>query len=126
VLRSTEGRGADLVLETGDTATFPQLIEDTALEGTAFIIGFLSGMDVSFNVGSVMEKRIRLRGNNTGSVADLADAAAAMQVHGIRPVLGASFTMDQAQAAYTHVAEGKHFGKVCDQHNVTLVCVIGL
>jgi NADPH:quinone reductase-like Zn-dependent oxidoreductase len=112
VLRLTEGRGADLVLETGGTATFPQSIKAAALEGTVFIIGFLSGMDVSFNVGSVMEKRIRLQGNNTGSVADLAEAAAAMQVHGIRPVLDATFTMDQAQAAYAHVAEGKHFGKV--------------
>jgi len=112
VIRLTEGRGADLVLETGGTATFPQSIKAAALDGTVFIIGFLSGMDVSFNVGSVMEKRVRLQGNNTGSVADLADAAAAMQAHGIRPVLDATFTMDEAQAAYNYVAEGKHFGKV--------------
>ena len=112
VLRLTGGRGADLVLETGGTATFPQSIKAAALDGTVFIIGFLSGTDVSFSVGSVMEKRIRLQGNNTGPVADLSDAAEAMTIHKIKPVLDTTFTMDQAQAAYTHVASGGHFGKV--------------
>ena len=112
VLRLTAGRGADLVLETGGTATFPQSIKAAALDSTVFIIGFLSGSDVSFDVGSVMEKRVRLQGNNTGPVADLADAAHAMSAHRITPVLDSTFSMDQAQAAYTHVAEGGHFGKV--------------
>ncbi|MBB5059369.1 NADPH:quinone reductase-like Zn-dependent oxidoreductase [Granulicella aggregans] len=69
-------------------------------------------MDVSFSVGSVMEKRIRLQGNNTGPVADLTDAAKAMTNHKIKPILDTTFAMDQAQAAYAHVAEGGHFGKV--------------
>ena len=112
VLRITDGKGADLVLETSGTATFSQSVKAAALDSTVFIIGFLSGMDVSFNVGSVMEKRIRLQGNNTGPVADLADAAAAITLHGIRPVVETTFTMDQAQAAYAHVAGGGHFGKV--------------
>jgi len=82
------------------------------LDGTVFIIGFLSGMDVSFNVGSVMEKRMRVQGNHTGPVADLADAAAAITLHGIRPVLDTTFPMDQAQSAYTYVADGGYLGKV--------------
>ncbi len=112
VLRLTEGGGADLVLETGGTATFPQSIKAAALDATIFIIGFLTGVDVSFSVGSVMEKRVRLQGNNTGSVADLTDAAEAMTIHEIKPVLDTTFTMDRAQAAYAHVAGGAHFGKV--------------
>lgn len=112
VLRLSDGKGADLVLETGGSATFPQSIKAAALDGTVCIIGFLTGTDVSFSVGSVMEKRVRLQGNNTGPVADLADAAAAVTVHGIKPVLDTTFPMDQAQAAYMHVAAGGHFGKV--------------
>ncbi len=112
VLRLTEGKGADLVLETGGTATFPQSIQAAGLDSTVFIIGFLSGTEVSVSVVPVMEKCLRLLGNNTGPVADLADAAAAMTAHGIQPVLDTTFPMDQAQAAYKHVAEGAHFGKV--------------
>ena len=112
VLRLTQGRGADLVLETGGTATFPQSIEAAGLDSTIFIIGFLSGTDVSVSVVPVMEKRVRLQGNNTGPVADLEDAAAAIESHHIQPVVDATFAMHEAQAAYKHVAEGGHFGKV--------------
>ena len=112
VLRLTDGKGADLVLETGGTATFPQSIKAAALDSTVFIIGFLSGTEVSISVIPVMERRIRLQGNNTGPVADLADAAAAITAHRIKPVLDATFSMDQAQAAYKHLSEGGHFGKV--------------
>ena len=69
-------------------------------------------MDVSFSVGSVMEKRVCLQGNNTGSVANLIDAAETMTVHEIKPTLDTTFTMDRAQAAYAHVAKGGHRGKV--------------
>lgn len=112
VLRLTEGRGADLVLETGGTATFPQSIDAAALDSTIFIIGFLSGADVSFNVVPLMQKRLRLQGNNTGPVADLADAAAALASQQIHPVLDQAFAMTEAQAAYQHVAGGGHLGKV--------------
>jgi NADPH:quinone reductase-like Zn-dependent oxidoreductase len=77
-----------------------------------FVIGFLSGTEVSIDVGPVMERRIRVQGNKTGPVADLADAAAAMTALAIKPVLDATFPMDQAQDAYKHVEAGGHFGKV--------------
>ncbi len=47
-------------------------------------VGVLNGTDVSFSVGSVMEKRVRLQENNTGRLADLADAAEAMTVYRIK------------------------------------------
>lgn len=112
VLRLTDGKGADLVLETGGTATFPQSIAAAGLDSTVFIIGFLSGTEVSISVVPVMEKRVRLQGNNTGPVADLADSAAAISSYKLKPIVDAIFPMDQAQAAYERVAEGGHFGKV--------------
>ena len=66
VLRLTDGKGADLVLETGGTSTSTQSIEAAGLDSTVFIIGFLSGMGVSVSVVPVMERRIRPQGNNTG------------------------------------------------------------
>jgi NADPH:quinone reductase-like Zn-dependent oxidoreductase len=112
VLRLTDGRGADLVLETGGATTFLQSIDAAAVDGTVFIIGFLSGTEATINVVPVMEKRLRLQGNNTGSVADLADAARAMAAHRIVPVVEKVFAMREAGEAYRYVAEGGHFGKV--------------
>ena len=112
VLRLTDGKGVDLVLETGGAATFPQSIQAAGLDSTIFIIGFLSGTEPTISVVPIMERRIRLQGNNTGPVADLAHAAAAMALHDITPVLDTTFPMDDAAAAYKHVAGGDHFGKV--------------
>ena len=67
------------MLETSETATFPQSIKAARIDSTVFIIGLLSGTDVSISVVPVMERRIRLQGNNTGPVADLANAAAAIE-----------------------------------------------
>ena len=112
VLRLTEGRGVDLVLETGGAATMSQSIQSAGIDSTVFIIGFLGGKEPSIDVIPVMEKRVRLQGNNTGPVADLADAATAIARHGIKPVLDATFAIDQARAAYEYVAAKGHFGKV--------------
>ena len=95
VLRVTDGRGADLVLETGGTVTFQQSVEAAALDSTVFIIGFLSGREVSMSVVPLMERRIRLQGNDTGPVADLADAAAAITALQMKPVLDITFPMDR-------------------------------
>jgi NADPH:quinone reductase-like Zn-dependent oxidoreductase len=32
--------------------------------------------------------------------------------HGIKPVIDKSFAFEEAQAAYDHLASGKHFGKI--------------
>lgn len=50
VLRLTDRRGVDLVLETGGTATFPQSIQAASLDSTILMIGFLSGMEPTINV----------------------------------------------------------------------------
>jgi NADPH:quinone reductase-like Zn-dependent oxidoreductase len=123
VLRLTDGKGVDLVLETGGASTFPQSIQSAALEGTIFIIGFLSGMEPTIHVGPVMEKRLRLQGNNTGPVADLADAAAALASQRLQPVIDRTFPMDQAAAAYEHVARGGHFGKGRDKRSLKVPAI---
>ncbi len=109
VLRLTEGKGVDLVLETGGAGTFAQSIQAAGIDSTIFVIGFVSGMEPTFNVGPVMEKRIRLQGNNTGPVVDLADATTALERYKIHPIVDAKFEMADAEAAYKHVPS---FGKV--------------
>ena len=113
VRRLTDGRGADLVLETGGTETFPLSVSAAALAGTVFVIGFLSGAEPTINVLPIMEKELHIRGNNTGPIAALRDATAAIAAHRIVPVVDRTFEMSDAAAAYAYVAAGgQHFGKV--------------
>lgn len=113
VLRLTGGRGADLVLETGGTETFPRSVNAAAMGGTVFVIGFLSGSAVTVEVLPIMEKELNIQGNNTGPIAALRAAVAAIDAHRLVPVVDQTFTMAEAAEAYAHLAAGgKHFGKV--------------
>ncbi len=113
VLRLTEGRGADLVLETGGAETFPRSINAAAMNGTVFVIGFLSGTRPTIDVIEIMQKELRIQGNNTGPVADLAAATAAIAAHRLAPVVDQTFEMKDTAEAYAHLAAGgRHFGKI--------------
>jgi NADPH:quinone reductase-like Zn-dependent oxidoreductase len=112
VLALTDGRGADLVVETVGDATFERSLNAAAMGGTVFTIGFLSGVTTSINLFSIIGKALRVVGNSTGSVADLADAVRAIEANGIVPVVDRTFGIDEAAAAYRTVAGGTHVGKV--------------
>jgi NADPH:quinone reductase-like Zn-dependent oxidoreductase len=112
VLELTSGRGVDLVVETGGGATFTKSIESAAFGGTVFVIGFVTGADIQLNVFPILQKNLRVQGNTTGSVADLQEAARAMEVNTIKPIIDRTFAFDDAVGAYELMSNGQHFGKL--------------
>jgi len=117
VLELTNGRGADLVVETVGGANFARSINAAAMGGTVFTVGFVNGTASSIDLLPLIVKALRVVGNNTGSVADLAEAARAIEAHRIVPVVDRVFGIDDAAAAYAELAEGgRHFGKLGIAH----------
>ncbi|KAF0814600.1 alcohol dehydrogenase [Andreprevotia sp. IGB-42] len=117
VLQLTAGRGADLVVETAGGATFARSINAAAMGGTVFTVGFVTGTAASIDLLPVIVKALRIVGNNTGSVADLAEAARAIAAHCIVPVIDQVFGIDETPAAYAALGSGgQHFGKVAILH----------
>ncbi|MGB4074707.1 zinc-dependent alcohol dehydrogenase family protein [Pseudomonas sp.] len=113
VLRLTEGRGADLVVETVGGATFARALNAAAMGGTVFTVGFVSGTAVSIDLLPIIVKALRIVGNSTGSVADLGEAVRAIAAHRIVPVIDRVFSLDETGAAYAELsAGGRHFGKL--------------
>ena len=112
VLRLTGGLGADLVVESGGGATFARSLAAAAYGGTIFTIGFLSGTAVRYDALPLITKALRVQGNNTGSVADLAMAARAIAQQRIVPVVDRVFGWNDVRAAYETLAGGSHFGKI--------------
>lgn len=110
VLRLTDGRGVDLVIETGGAETFERSLAAVAMAGTVFVIGLVTGPVVQFNVLPILFKTLRLIGNNTGSVEDFHDMLAAVRSSQIRPVIHRQFPLSALADAYqSHSAGG--FGK---------------
>jgi NADPH:quinone reductase-like Zn-dependent oxidoreductase len=113
VLDITGGRGVDLVVETVGGASFARSLNAVAMGGTVFTVGFVAGAETSFNLFSVIGKAVRIVGNSTGSVADLAEAVRAIAANRIVPVVDRRFGIDETAAAYAELAAGsRHFGKL--------------
>ncbi|CAN7627308.1 NAD(P)-dependent alcohol dehydrogenase [Pseudoduganella sp. LjRoot289] len=117
VLNLTGGRGADLVVETVGDATFARALNAAAMGGTVFTVGFVSGTAAPIDLLPIIVKALRIIGNNTGSVADLAEAARAIAAHRIVPVIDRVFDIGETGAAYAELASGgRHFGKLAIAH----------
>jgi NADPH:quinone reductase-like Zn-dependent oxidoreductase len=117
VIRLTEGRGVDLVVETIGEATIARSINAAAVGGTIFTVGFVTGTTAAIDLLPIIVKGLRVVGNNTGSVADLGEAARAISAHCIVPVIDHVFGIEDTQAAYQRLqAGGRHFGKLAIAH----------
>lgn len=117
VLGWTDGRGADLVVETVGAATLQRSLNAAAMGGTVFTVGFLGGTTASVDLLPAIVKALRIVGNNTGSVADLAETARAIAAHRIVPVIDERFGLHESAAAYERLAAGgRHFGKLAIVH----------
>jgi NADPH:quinone reductase-like Zn-dependent oxidoreductase len=113
VLEITGGRGADLVVETVGGPNLPRSLRAAATGGTVFTVGFIAGATASIDLFQVMSKALRIVGNSTGSVADLASAVRAIAANRIVPVVDQVFGIDETAAAYAELAAGRrHFGKL--------------
>ena len=116
-LEITAGRGADLVVETIGGTSFARSLNAVAMGGTVFTVGFIAGSQTSFDLFSVIGKGVRIVGNSTGSVADLAEAVRAIAANGIVPVVDRRFGIDETADAYADLAAGlRHFGKLAIVH----------
>ncbi|MES2069104.1 MAG: NAD(P)-dependent alcohol dehydrogenase [Pseudomonadota bacterium] len=117
VLKLTGGRGADLVVETVGGASMVRSLNAAAVGGTVFTVGFIGGTAASIDLLPIIVKALRIVGNNTGSVADLAEAARAIAAHRIVPVIDRVFGINDTSAAYAELsAGGRHFGKLAIAH----------
>ncbi|MHC8313055.1 zinc-dependent alcohol dehydrogenase family protein [Pseudomonas sp. GT1P32] len=117
VLLFTEGRGADLVVDTVGEATIGRSLNAAAYGGTVFTVGFLSGTKPALDLLPIIIKALKVIGNNTGSVADLGEAVRAIEANRLLPVIDSIHSIDEVSRAYAHLASGgRHFGKVAIAH----------
>jgi len=113
VLEITGGRGADLVVETVGASNLPRSLRAAALGGTVFTVGFIGGALATIDMMQVITKALRIVGNSTGSVADLAAAVRAIEANRIVPAVERVFGLDETAQAYAELAAGRrHFGKL--------------
>jgi NADPH:quinone reductase-like Zn-dependent oxidoreductase len=113
VLRLTQGRGVDRVLEVGGPDTLSRSIAATRMGGTIAVIGRLTGTSqVAFDPVALFSGAKRLVGVMVGSREMAEELARFVELTGIRPVIDKMFSFEDARAAYAHLEKAQHFGKV--------------
>jgi NADPH:quinone reductase-like Zn-dependent oxidoreductase len=108
----TAGRGVDHVVEVGGAGTLEQSIRSCAIGGRVSVIGVLAGAKSAVLVTPILMGYLRLQGILVGHRASFEALNAFFTEHELRPVVGHTFSFDQAHEAFELMGRGGHFGKI--------------
>lgn len=122
VLRETEGRGVDVVLDMVGAPYIERNIQCLAVDGCLLQIAFLMGSSFAFDAMPVMLKRLNLTGSTLRgrTCQQKADIANSLKTHvwpllasgKCRPVIDSVFPFAQVQKAHALMESSKHVGKI--------------
>ena len=114
VLKVTDGRGVDCVVEVGGPGTLARSYRSVGFGGRIALIGFLAGFEGDTNPGPLMGKGASLHGVFVGSRAMLEELGRAVEANAIKPVIDRVFDFEAVHAAFDYQKRGA-FGKVVIQ-----------
>ncbi len=122
VLEQTDGRGVDAIVDFVGAPYLSQNIECLALKGRLVLVGLLGGARAEIDLGSVLRKRIELRGTVLRSRSAREKIALAAQVRKrvfpllaegqVRPVLDRTFPLEEVARAHAYMEKNSNFGKI--------------
>jgi NADPH:quinone reductase-like Zn-dependent oxidoreductase len=113
VLKLTQGRGVDHVLDLGGPGTLPQSIAACRVGAQISLIGTLTGFAGQVPTSAMMRRQVRLQGLIVGSRAQQQQLVKAMDSTGIRPVIDRRFPLAGLADAFRYEESNQHFGKIC-------------
>lgn len=112
VLRLTENKGADQVLEVvGGEKSINQSIQATKVEGLITIIGFLDNEKAKISLLPLIFKQTRIQGMAVGHRKAFEAMNRFLEIHQIRPVIDTVYSFNDAPDAFRHLGKGA-FGKI--------------
>lgn len=111
VMRLTEGRGADQVLETVGGPNIGRSLQALARGGRISVIGVLEGGAMQDFTFDAIGRRATIQGISVGHRAALGRMVRAIDVNRLQPVVAAEYGFGEVPQAFEHLARGA-FGKV--------------
>jgi NADPH:quinone reductase-like Zn-dependent oxidoreductase len=109
----TGGRGVDHVIEVGGAGTLARSLQAVRPAGEISLIGVLSGTVQDLDIIPILMRGVRIQGILVGSRDHFEEMNRAIGVHGMHPVIDRTFGFDDVPEAFSHLASGSHFGKIC-------------
>jgi len=112
VLKMTDGRGVDCVVEVGGVGTLERSFEAVAERGKVCLIGVLTGRRAEISPYALMWKKASLHGIRVGDSVSFEEMNRAVEINRIRPVIDRIFPFDEAIDAFRHQASENFVGKI--------------
>lgn len=112
VMKLTNGRGVDVVLEVGGAGTLPSSLRSVRPGGQVSLIGVLTGIAEPLNIGPILHNSIRLQGIYVGSVEMFEAMNRAIVTHKMKPVVDRVFSLEETREALRYMESGQHLGKI--------------
>lgn len=112
VMRLTDGRGADQVLEVGGIGTLEKSAQCLAFGGHISMIGGLTGRSGAFTTALLTRRGGTLHGIYVGSRAMFEAMNRAIGEHAMHPVIDQVFDFENGAEAFRAMKAQGHFGKL--------------
>ncbi len=113
VSKSTGGQGVDHVVEVGGPGTLEQSMKAVSPGGHVALIGVLTGFGApSTSLFPLLAKNVQLNGIYVGPRDQFVAMNDFLERQNLVPIIDRVFEMNDAPAAFQHLASGQHFGKV--------------
>jgi len=112
ILKLTNGRGVDHVLEVGGPQSFEHSLKSIRPGGQINVIGYLGGVDGGINPLDIFRKQATVRGIPVGSRRMLQELVQAMASTKTKPMIDSVTHWTNAAEALQRLHSGQHFGKV--------------
>ncbi|OMH25543.1 NAD(P)-dependent alcohol dehydrogenase [Motiliproteus sp. MSK22-1] len=112
VQRLTDGKGADVVIETGGPGTLNQSLEAAAFGGQVTMIGVQAGVSENISPLPILFKKLRLQGIMVGNKKMFENMLAQIIRHKIRPIVDQVFSFEDTAKAFKTMEAANHFGKI--------------
>ena len=111
VLKLTDGKGVDLLLDVAGGNGLNQSIAATKAAGKIAQIGFLTGQTTELGLMQLIFRQTTIRGIAVAPRSSFDRMNAFLNENQIRPVIDKVYPFEEARQAYEHLARGA-FGKV--------------
>ena len=110
--KELEGETIDLVIDSVGRATFNRSLEILKKGGRIVVFGATTEDHVDLDIRNFFYGQYQLLGSTMGSREELREMLTHIEEFKTRPVLDKVFKLDDAEAAFDYLKEGKQFGKV--------------
>lgn len=116
VLKMTDGRGVDIIVETGGPGTMEQSLKAVAEGGNISAVGILSGSTETKSQTAIglqlINRNITMKGINIGPKDRIEEMLHLYTEKHIFPVVDQIYDFDKVKEALELMEDGRHFGKM--------------